>query len=153
MRRFYRVSIALIAMLTIAALVWPATQTPVHYQPASTQAADIYSDYAPTGMTAVARRSRATSVYINVVKNNGFSGMASGTYGFRSHTFRGNITSKRNSFFEYLFIHASAIYKTIWFEKISPRAFQIQYTRSVEKFVLVGENEPFHAGPKSLTLS
>jgi len=81
MRRFYRVSIALIAMLTIAALVWPATQAPVHYQPASTQAADIYSDYAPTGMTAVARRSRATSVYINVVKNNGFSGMASGTYG------------------------------------------------------------------------
>ena len=82
MRRFYRASIALIMMLTIAALVWPtAPQAPVHYQPESTQTADIYSDYAPTGMTAVARRSRATSVYINVVKNNGSSGMASGTYG------------------------------------------------------------------------
>ena len=81
MRGIYKAIVATIVMLAVAALVWPQNQATLPYHAESISTADIYSDYAPTGMTSVARRSRASAVYINVVKNNGNSGMGSGTYG------------------------------------------------------------------------
>jgi hypothetical protein len=81
MRGFYRASIAVIVMLTMVALVWPQNKAVIQHNPERQTTADIYSDYAPVGLTSVARNSRAAAVYISVVKNNGNQGMGSGTYG------------------------------------------------------------------------
>ena len=81
MRGFYRASIGVIVFLTAMALVWPSNMAPTQYNAETQTTADIYSNYAPVGLTSVARNSRASAVYINVVKNNGNQGMGSGTYG------------------------------------------------------------------------
>ena len=81
MRGLYRASIAVIVMLTLVALIWPQNQTTLQRNTEMATTADIYSDYATVGLTSVARNSRASAVYINVVKNNGNQGMGSGTYG------------------------------------------------------------------------
>ncbi len=81
MRGIYRASIAVIVFLTVVAFVWPNAQGVISHNAETQTTADIYSDYAPVGLTSVARNSRASAVYISVVKNNGNQGMGSGTYG------------------------------------------------------------------------